>query len=477
MIRVLNAKEIREEIAEKQAAALAIGELAEAEGRELTDDEQKEFDSIVGKGKKGTEGYAPGEIDDLEEQLERAEKRQEIQAKILAGRIKSGEVRVSDAPAEVDAPKDFAVPAKARLHGKLKAFDDSDEGEKNAYVAGRWFAAHFLGENGDGTRGHRASKKWLEEHGFSNALSSGDNDGGGLFVPVEMSRAIIRLVENYGIIRSAMDVEPMGSDRKVVPVRVSGMTAYPVAETTTGNEGSNTGTKSSPTWKNIELVARKWKTWCKMSDELNEDSFVSMGDKIAEESALAFAYAEDNAGFNGDSTSAYHGITGILSAAKAGSIYTAATGNTAFSSLDLSDFETMVGQLPDYPGINPTWYISKEGYYASMHRLMMAAGGNTTTNFENGGGPRFLGLPVRFTNVLNKTLTAQTSTKLAVLGDLRMGAKFGDRRMMSLSLSDQRYWDEDQIGIKATERFDINVHSTGTATEAGAILVLQTPGS
>ena len=457
---MFNLKELQEEKAKVFAEAEAIQVLAKEEKREFTKEESARIDAILGNDDNA------GELAALDAKIDRAEKfearRKEV-ARRYAGQIDDQQHQFND------SPKSVVVPAKAKRHGKLKAFGSVDDGERAAYISGHILAAHFYG--------NKNSKKWLDEHGIEASLSSTDSNNSGLFVPVEMETAIIRLVEEYGVFRRYSNITSMASRTKIVPVRVSGMTAYPVAETTDANEGSNTGTQTEPKYTNVELVARKWKAWLKESDELNEDSLISFADQVAVESALAFAYAEDNAGFNGDGTSTYHSITGVLNAVNAGSVYTAATGNTAFSTLDLSDFEGIVGQLPEYPNIMPAWFISKEGYYASMHRLAMAAGGNDVENFASGGPRTFLSFPVVFTNVLNKTLTAQASTKVAVLGDLRLGTLFGDRRDMTMSLTDQRFWDEDQIAIKATERFDINVHSKGTATESGAVMVLQTAAS
>jgi HK97 family phage major capsid protein len=449
--------QIRAELAAKTAEVQAIVELATAEKRDVNAEEKAVIDRIQGLGDE------PGEIQALQSDLERAV-RFESRISEISNNIFNPQQDTIDNPNR----KSIIIPANARLHARLVAFS-GPTAEQDAYITGRWVAANFLG--------HKPSKSWLKEHGIQNAMSESEDDRGGLFVPVETSLAIIRLVESYGVFRQFSSPESMASDRKVIPVRVSGLTATPVAETTRANEGSNTVTAQDVIYTNIELIARKWKIVLKMSDELNEDSLISMADEFIREAALAFAYAEDNAGFNGDATSTYHGILGVFNALAAGSIYTAIAGNTAFSTLDMADFESMAGRLPDYPGISPAWFISKEGYFASMHRLQMAANGNTSDNLAMGGRREFLSFPVVWTSVLNKTLTAQTSTKLLARGDLRMAAKFGDRRRMTMSLTDQRYWEEDQIGLKATERFDINIHSRGTATAAGAIVILQTPGA
>ena len=366
----------------------------------------------------------------------------------------------------------FSIPATAKPRHELKAFGNDGESLKAAYVSGRTIAA--------GLFNHKSSKQWLDNHGISNtALYEGDDQKGGIFVPTEMETAIIRLVESYGVFRRFAKSEPMGSDRKVVHVRTGGLTAYPIGETSPANESSNSGTRTSPTYNPIELIARKWKAWLKMSDEVNEDAMITLADEVSREMALAFSYAEDNAGFNGDGSSTYNGVTGAKNVLGAGSKYTmvAAAGNLAFSDLTLTDFESVVGKTPHYENFMPAWFISKPGYYASMDNLKNAAGGNTARELESGNGLQFLGYPVVWTQVLPTSLADQASTTLAYFGDLRMAALFGDRRGMTMSVTDQRYWDEDQIAIKGTERFDINIHSAGTASAAGALIAVNTPAS
>lgn len=453
-------QQIREDIANRNAEVDAVVALAKEDNRDLTADETKLVNIWHGEGDEG------GDFAKLENELKQAEKIEARKKKFLNSLTPDQHQQDQRDPGRQSTK--IVVPAKAKRHGVLKAYQ-GDDAEKDAYVAGHFYAAQIFNS--------LASRRWLDEHGISNALSEGDNDRGGIFVPVETETAIIRLVENYGVFRRFASIEPMGSDRKVVPVRVAGLTAYPVAETNTANQASNTGTESTPQYKNIELVARKWKTITRMSDELDEDSLISMADQLSLEIALAFAIAEDQAGFLGDGTSTYHNIKGLANALLAGSVHTAATGNTAFSTLDAEDFEAMVGKLPDYPGIQPAWHVTKEGYYASMYRLKRASGGTTGTEMAMGFDAEFMGYPVIFNQVTNKTLTAQTDTRLLYFGDLNMAVKMGNRRGVTVSRSDERYWDVDQIGVKGTERFDIVVHSVGTADDPGAIIAMDTPSS
>jgi hypothetical protein len=48
-----------------------------------------------------------------------------------------------------------------------------------------------------------------------------------------------------------------------------------------------------------------------MSTELAEDAVISIADDLAQEMGYAFAVAEDAAGWTGDGTSTYGGISGV----------------------------------------------------------------------------------------------------------------------------------------------------------------------
>jgi len=304
--------------------------------------------------------------------------------------------------------------------------------------------------------------------------SEGSDTAGGFLVLPEFERTIIDLRLQYGTFRRESKVVPMASDTKTVPRRVSGLTAYYVGE---GVEI----TESEMAWDQIRLTARKLAVMSKYSTEIDEDSIRSMADTLAGEMAYAMAKEEDEAGWIGDGTSTYGRMVGasvkINDGNHSASIQTAVAGNTAFSTLDLADFEAMTGKLPDYADDNAKWYIHKAGWAASMLRLLNAAGGNTADVIAGTAPKYFLGYPVVLVNVLNSTLTAQTSTVLALFGDLRKASTFGSRRGIRVDSTKDRYWENDMIGIKATERYHINVHDLGDTSDAGPLLALKTPSA
>jgi HK97 family phage major capsid protein len=443
----------------------ALEEKVKAEGRDqLSDEEGKLFDAHM------------AECDELEAQIV-AENTANARTARLKAAVKRGAVPEPPTPTSSVQPTTEPVldlrervPATIRSYRPLVCFRGED-GPRRAYRMGHWGLA-VLG-------GNTTSQAWCRDHGVSTtsrALSTGVNTAGGYLIPEEFKPDIIELLETYGVARQELDPEPMVRDTKIIPRRTSGLTSYFIGENTEPTE-------SEPTWDQVQLTAKILATLTKMSIEVEDDSIVSLGEKIGVEAVRAFALKEDQCCFLGDGTSTYGGMFGVFPKIDDGthtaSIYTAVAGNTAFSTLDLVDFEGALGKLPQYvvQGGNAKWFISRIGYYASMARLMDAAGGNTKDDIAGGTGLQFLGLPVVISQVCNTTTAAQVSTVVCVLGDLRMAGSFGDRRQLTMMTSEHRYMELGQIGIRVTERFDIGIHDLGDTTDAGPLVGLKTPAA
>lgn len=423
----------------------AIAAIAKEENREYTAQEKTEIDALTGE--KGT-------VLSLQSDLAR-------EKQIAAMALKHGSARI-DAGLNIDAnlPR-TKLPARAKVTGVLKAFKGPNASE-DAYRSGRFLMAV--------AKKDERSIQWCRDAGMDVRAAMGENDDlkGGVLVNPEFENAIINLKESYGVFGRYCRNYPMSSDTVLIPRRLSGLTAYAVGE-------NSEITASDAALNQVSLNARKWGTLTKISSELDEDSVSAIADFVANEIAYAHAVKEDSCGFLGDGTATYNGIVGLASGLLAGSVSTAAAGQITAAGLTIAVFQDAVGKLPEFPGIMPAWFVHKAVFHNVMGRLQVAAGGNNVVDLGNGPVMQFLGYPVVFTQTLPSTIAA--STKFAYFGDLSMAATKGNRRGVSIAADASRFFEYDQIAIRSTLRYDINVHETGTASVAGPIVQLATPGA
>jgi HK97 family phage major capsid protein len=427
------------------------------EKRSFTDEEKTAYDAKEAEVKSVDNEIA------LAERRSRLDYHKKKTSEPLESRSLTG--RINELPDENRKEKPV-IHATAVQHRNLKGFKGPKANE-DAYKSGRWLFATVFG--------HQESRSWCQDHGIeTRVMSSNNNFLGGAVVPQEFSRSIIDLREEYGVFRANSKVVPMASDSMIVPRRDGGLTAYFVKD-------NDEITASDKAWSQVEMTARKIAALAKWSNELNEDAIIAIADDLASEIAYAFATKEDQCGFLGDGTSTYGGITGVIpkinDGSHAASIYTTLTGNTSFATLDIADFVGATSLLPEFASMNAKWYISKAGFASSMQNLAYSAGGNTVTNIGGGMGLSFLGYPVVISQVLNSTLTTQTGTVIALFGDLSLATTFGDRSGVRVDASRDRYFENDQLAIRGTERFDIVAHSTGTNSVAGPMIAIKTAGS
>ncbi len=366
-----------------------------------------------------------------------------------------------DPPA--DGHRRFIVPAKARCHAKLKAFrfeETPEENERAAYVAGHMYLSHFLKR--------QKSTDWLLANGYQRDMVEGSNPAGGFLVADEMQRSLIRLREEYGVFERYARRVPMGSDSVMIPRMLSDVTTY------WPGEGASI-TESDATIGSAELIAKKLACLTQISTELDEDAVVDIGDLITDSMAYSMAIAIDDAAFNGDGTSTYGGVYGLANALHANATFTA-TGD-GFDELTLADGHDCIGTVAQYPQAQNVWFMHSAGYWAWAARLQYAGGGNTVADLGNGPQLQWLGYPVVFVQGLTSTITAQTSTIIAYFGDLRLAASFGVRRGINTMVSADRYFENDLLGVKCTQRVAINIHERGDTIRNRPIVALQTASS
>jgi HK97 family phage major capsid protein len=385
-------------------------------------------------------------------------------------------VEAAPAPKAAPAPRRKAASVAARMSapaiarpkvwGSLKNFKSDDRGDAvdKALRFGHWLLA---------SKGNRKSLAFCDRHGIQvKAHTEGVNSAGGFLVPDEFETELISLREEFGVFRREARVRPMSSDTLRVPRRSATLSASFVGEATAGTE-------STQTFESVLLVAKKAMVLTTVSNELNEDAFVNLADDVAGEIAYAFAKKEDECGFVGDGTSTYGGIEGVATKLAAGTADVSYVDGALTTSADISkaDIHSLMSLLPAYADTpNTKFYMHKSTWHGGFERALIDFGGTSGREIADGyrGQPSFLGYPVVFTQAMESGSYAANSA-VALFGDLTLAASFGDRRQTTIQISDAALnaFEQDELAIRGTERFDINVHDTGSSTVSGPIVALR----
>jgi HK97 family phage major capsid protein len=388
------------------------------------------------------------EIDTLSNQVNEAKSFEAIKAK-NAKRIAEVKTAVNELPSTTTV-KVGESSAKAKMN----------EADYKSYVTGLFVS----GLANDGAR-----KKYTDVTGVEyKAHTQGTDANGGLFVPEETSSYIIDLKEQYGVFRRNVRIEPMGSET----IRI-----FRMNDDITAHWGSELGnyTASDMSFGSVVLTSKKLTAYAQISEELSLNATVNLGQRFAESVARQFAKKEDEAGFNGDGTSAFGGITGVGNKFRqvleaAGGTWTndankanlggvqVISGNL-FTEATITDFITGYSKLPTYARAGAKLYVNKTAFSASGERLAYSAGGVTAAEIAGSYGMRFLGFPVEIVDVMPSA--DANSQVFAYFGNLSQAASMGDRMSTSIKTDTSLGFQNDSIFVKATEYVDIAVHDVG----------------
>ena len=148
--------------------------------------------------------------------------------------------------------------------------------------------------------------------------------------------------------------------------------------------------------------------------------------------------------------------------------------SATWTSLVVKDLTALMGVLPQYAATNANWYMSQQAFFSIVATITAGAGGNRLDILAQGIEKRLLGFPVSIAQKL--PIATPGSGKIMVLfGDMSKASMMGERRGVTIKRSDHRYFENDQIGLLGTERFDINVHDFGDNNNAGPLVALVAP--
>lgn len=449
-----NSLVLREERAFKIKTAEQIALKAEAEGRSLSDEEITETDDLISS----TETLL-SDIENLEYNEKQVTKIHDLSKSLKNTTSRSTTSETSDLGSNVPESR---IPAQYnKMYSRLTAFENTDDGRYSAFESGMWLRAKFFKDD----RAHR----WCELNGVYHRLAQEEGGSAGNLVPSPLLARIIDLRDKYGVFRQECDLIPMGRDTLSIPKLVSGTAAAFFGESATISE-------SDPVWTQVNLTAQKLGIITRLTTEVAEDAVINLADWIARDMGLAFANKEDEVGFAGDGSAADGSITGVAQIftddnTLAGAVDPAA-GVVAFTDVDAASIGLLMATLPAYARPNAKWYASSVGQDLVFNRLASAAGGHTFQTLRGELGASYLGHQIVTSEHLPNSTGDTDNTTLFLFGDLRMAAVMGDRRGVTVASSEERYFELDQIALRATERFDIAIHGQGDASTAGAIVAL-----
>lgn len=282
-------------------------------------------------------------------------------------------------------------------------------------------------------------------------------------LPTAYSAEIVELVEEFGTFRRYAESFPMGE----ATVNLPKLTTDPTFGFIDTSEAIP---EKSPAIENVEFSAKKAGGIVRIPAELEMDSIVALGQFVARYMARQMAAWEDQVGWKADGSATYKTLEGVVKRVVSNN-KTVQLGNGLTASADI----TLAGLRAQRAKITNEGVLSMSAYYIN-HTLESVLAALTDDknqkvySYQGANGATLDGFPVRWINKLPVNSTdAIASTVVSVFGDMSYWY-LGLRGAMRLDTDRSVFFANDQIGVRALERFTVNEmateHMSGLLTAA-----------
>jgi HK97 family phage major capsid protein len=272
---------------------------------------------------------------------------------------------------------------------------------------------------------------------------------------------IIELVFAYGQARQFATVFPLGSGTVKLPRLKAGEDDF-------GYMGAGTAGMSQPvgekrvTAELVTFTANKFGGLIRIPYELEEDTFIPIGQFLARYIARQLAKGEDKTMFLADGTASYANQTGIgpYCSTNTDYLYQLSAVKTKVSDITLDDLRNMRGQVNGAVLANMAANgQTSAAYYMhpSMEPLLRSF--NKYPNFvvftNENGKPMFDGWPVHWIGVGAINNQKAAAAQYAVFfGDLSYWY-LGERGAIRVEVSKEVFFATDELAMRALERIDV----------------------
>jgi HK97 family phage major capsid protein len=274
---------------------------------------------------------------------------------------------------------------------------------------------------------------------------------------------VIELVFAYGQARQFGTVFPLGAGTVKLPRLLAG-------EDTFGFLGAGTaGMSVAVAQKEVEatlvtFTANKMGGLIRIPTELEEDTFIALGQFLARYIARQFAKLEDNTMFMADGTNAYANITGIGLFCVNNNTYLhqLGAGKTLVTDATINDFRALRALVN--PAILANMAANGQtqaAYYLHPTLESLLVTFNTIGTpliyipASNGRPATLDGFPIRWIGVSQaNTANAAPNAYMAFFGDLSYWY-LGERGAPRVEVSREVFFSTDELAMRALERIDV----------------------
>lgn len=348
-----------------------------------------------------------------------------------------------------------AEAVKAKADSRKSIFGDGKEKSPSAVFAEirNMVVPQEVREMAKVTNNFEMTRKWLnavrlartdmrplaEIQSEIRAMSEGTAADGGYLVPEEFSTLIIQKKTAIAKMRRFATVIPMSTDKLHVPMDL--------VNASVGWEAENHETAASnPTFTEVVLTPFKLKALSVASMELLRDANVQVINYLADQFARKLAEAEDKAYWVGGGTTEPTGLRSL-------SVTSVTQASTA---LAYSDLLNLFMALPEQYRGTAAFVTGPKGVQLLMglvddnHRPIFMP------SYEAGKPATLFGRPLIEVAdwPTNLTVGSVTNTTDIFFVDLATSYIIGDRQGIEMAISTERWFEYDQVGMKAILRAD-----------------------
>lgn len=347
---------------------------------------------------------------------------------------------------ERDAQIDGLQNEIAYLKGRVESFPQADT-RHVVKVRGKTVAW----ESKDAARGfvkfvkaiadkdHATLKAFAEETRADPAMAEGTDADGGHLVPDEYQAVLLRIIEQFGVIRGEANVVPMPRLTMEWPVYNGTWTDGTTPWDTRGRGASpvywiaeNTDIPQRwPNFTNVTMTAKKLAALVPTSGELLQDSVIPIASLIAVLCGEFMAKEEDRTGFVGD-TNLGDEYDGALTAA--GNEVVMPTGSVSF--LDVTAEDLLDMQLATPKGVmDGAIYYMHRSVFAVLRKLKSTTGIPIYNPPDANAPATIWGYPYKLVESMPAITESAADTRFVLFGNMS-NFMMGDRMNLSAASTD-----------------------------------------